>query len=508
MSPEKDEEYTITYKSYQDYFTDLNITKETITTRDLTGSGSENDPYIVHSTRGFLYLSNNNLAGFLNNKFISLNCDVFLNQETFDKEGVPSGGDGVVYSWQPIANAKNITLNGNGKTIYGLHINDETLTHTGLFHRYSTFNLENLNIKNVFNISKSLATVFGTSGKNFSNVNVFSGTIVATEGVANVFSYHVKNAENCKNYIDITAYQYASGMFGTNSNYKETSIKNCINYGSVYSASHVAGFISRVTYPYGYSRVVLENCVNYGDMMSKATTSSNSAGGLIGSVATGEIFVFGCKSYGSVYRAYSRDTAAGFIGNAGGDALTSITFENCLLDIDVSKGNAYLGFLGHNSVEKGVVIKNCSVKLKNCPNGNFGIISGYCGKSFFEVKNLTIETDGENDRTQICLILSASPSKVGYANLEGVCFKSKWAFYSSLFRLKHSGSIWPGEVKAKSLIVETPTGCYYMGSDFSTFAYSWKTGKLSLLQHGANKFYQGKVTEEWLINKGYQKREF
>ena len=47
---------------------------------------------------------------------------------------------------------------------------------------------------------------------------------------------------------------------------------------------------------------------------------------------------------------------------------------------------------------------------------------------------------------------------------------------------------------------------YYYGSDFSGFYVDYKTGRLGLKALSGKGFYQGKVTEEYLISKGYRKK--
>ena len=47
---------------------------------------------------------------------------------------------------------------------------------------------------------------------------------------------------------------------------------------------------------------------------------------------------------------------------------------------------------------------------------------------------------------------------------------------------------------------------YYIGSDFSGMFADFKTGKIGVRTLSANGFYQGKVTEEVLVKKGYTKK--
>ena len=42
---------------------------------------------------------------------------------------------------------------------------------------------------------------------------------------------------------------------------------------------------------------------------------------------------------------------------------------------------------------------------------------------------------------------------------------------------------------------------------FSDFCVDWKTGKIDLVARNGKGFFHTRLDEEWLLNKGYQKRE-
>ena len=56
------------------------------------------------------------------------------------------------------------------------------------------------------------------------------------------------------------------------------------------------------------------------------------------------------------------------------------------------------------------------------------------------------------------------------------------------------------------IVVNQKDNMIYYGSDFSGFYCDWKTGKLGLKALSGKGFYQGTVTEQTLINKGYTKK--
>jgi len=47
----------------------------------------------------------------------------------------------------------------------------------------------------------------------------------------------------------------------------------------------------------------------------------------------------------------------------------------------------------------------------------------------------------------------------------------------------------------------------YYGSNFSGFYVSWRTGKIGLVALDGRGSFQGKIDEEWLRAKGFEKKE-
>ena len=125
-----------TYKSYSDYFVDFDISKATITEKDYTGQGTKSDPFVIRSTRGFLYLTNRTESGiFLGGKYLELGCDVVLNNEVFDKDGNIVEGDGVVYSFETFLIGDSVaSIDGNNHSIVGAYQNRPNASWVQLFY--------------------------------------------------------------------------------------------------------------------------------------------------------------------------------------------------------------------------------------------------------------------------------------------------------------------------------------------------------------------------------------
>ena len=56
------------------------------------------------------------------------------------------------------------------------------------------------------------------------------------------------------------------------------------------------------------------------------------------------------------------------------------------------------------------------------------------------------------------------------------------------------------------IVKNNPSRNFYYGSDFSGFYCDFKTGKIGLKALSGKGFYQGKVTKESLIEKGFVER--
>jgi len=306
-----------TYKTYDDYFTDLNISKETFTAVDYSGTGSKADPYVVRNLKGFLYL----MSQTITSKYIRLDTDIYLNDEIFDSEGKPSGGDGVVYSWGEPKGVINIVLDGNGHSIHGMYLNDITRKRVSLLgyqggSRIAT--IRNLDMRNIYMHGLNNLSAFAYSVSNIENCNTY-GTIKAEEGGCCGFTEVGYNIKNCNNYVNIIQKlsnlggifgQSAGGVIENCNNYgnltslekgfmggllfraltKDITIKDCTNYGKLYSGGNYCGGLIGVVYYYA-NQLIIENCKSYGDMIS----NGQYCGGLIG-LAEGHILVSNCSS--------------------------------------------------------------------------------------------------------------------------------------------------------------------------------------------------------------------
>ena len=556
-----EEEYVVTYKTYDDYFTDLNITKETITEADLSGNGSATNPYIVRSTKGFLWLSKNALA----NKYIELDCDVILNEEKFDENGTPSGGDGRVYQWFPIEYTADMLIDGKEHSISGLFI-DHTITeevervyYCGLF-RAQVDTIKNLIVKDfylstengcyvapfpsvnyVYNcksyggFTKGYHSVSGLIGRLFKEVKYCENhsTVLANEdnslfvgGISGDFNQAgSKNVKFCDNYGTIRGQSRVAGIVGGSYNSViQVAIENCNNYGKVYSSNSVAAGI--LGYMFGESMVKF--CNNYGMIDAYAWQG----GGIVGYSAGGSGIrqILDCNNYGRVANFRDSRRNGGIVGevqrsldivrcndlsnvpaklgdNAGyGIIVGRLTpYKDMIVRIKDCKGacdysSRIIAGCGKDTAKVEVFIENCEVDIKTADR-----IVYNDGNVEYHLKNIKVNFTGE--KYSMSLLNNISTGKVV---IEDMFVNVKCQTATSLDYLIFSSRSKLGTIIVDCLVFDfdingTKKG-YFFGNDFSNYFVDFKTGEIGLKATSGNGFHQGRVTEEYLQNRGFEKK--
>ena len=527
-----------TYKTYDDYFADFNITKETITENDLTGNGSATNPYIVHSTKGFLWLSNYSLSKiWLANKYFQLACDIILNDETFDESGSPSGGDGVIYNWQSITSATEASFNGCNYSIVGLYLKTEETSYRGLFY-CGSMNIVGLKFENVF-IDAKWSSPIGGQNHIIENCEVLSGTIIGADRVGGICSFPliIKNSNNfatvkvtglsaagicaylkqgglleyCENYGTIYGGEkesYISGLCAVS--YENTSIKNCQNYGDLFATNQSAGgILARAL-----KNIYISNCVNYGDIVA-----GRMMGGILGQQDESGITISNCKNFGSI------GNTSLFSGEIAGRVLMSCSIINCsaweggrkpfiggvnteyssanieVVDcMYISKNLTSRSVLIGGTVQKENSLFTLNISVKDCVFDIIGdveivyFVFSYTKINSLEITNTEIKT---NDKR--LYLLYGSTKTLIMKNI--IVSSSNTREY--VFSVMDEGDI---VKQIEGLLFVGATKKHYISDDFSGFYVDYKTGKIGLKALSGKGFYQGKVTEEWLESKGFEKK--
>ncbi len=559
--PENTQETTYTFKAYEDYFIDyFNLPAETytrdettnvvtinyssikrttangetelsyngnvfyvVTSEDLTGTGSSTDPYVVHSTNGFLYLTNNSMSKIsLGSKFLELNCDIILNDETFDEDGNPSGGNGVVYFWKPIERTDYAVINGNLFKISGFYFFNENQNDAYLFGR-STYNcIKNLVFDNVFNKAGNNVALFNRIVE-AENCILLKGCVSGKRTVA-PFVRFVKYIKDCKNnnfinFSNDTNSSYVSGLVSQVD--ANGIIKNCYNYSDVIGGQYVGGIVS---YSH-YDRVSIINSHNFGNI--KATYY---VGGITSAIISGSLNIIDCCNYGSIVVADGSS-----IGGCIGYTTAKLYIENFASfgNIIANEGSGG-GFVGaiykYNQNSADVVIKNSIVEFK----GNTSCVSGFIGSMTHDAK-CTIKDSVFRDHNfvsngvQYLINRVVNETNLNIKNLY-IDIKSQTNSSFYIFKtvksekevnleyiycnincdganLKILNDVVYKNLKTLSLIICGYNNNFYYGSDFSGFYFSWRTGQIGLVALDGRGSFQGAVTEEWLKNRGFEKKE-
>lgn len=208
----------------------------------------ENGTYLITKASELVWFGNLMYEGhsFSENKNnAKLMNDITMNSDVLDENG--NLNTGTFISWTPIGYEElwifyTGTFDGNGYTISGLYVDDNTATNVGLFGCIANGTITKLRIvDSYFNGKENVGAICG---------NIFNGGTIS----------------ECYVEANVAGVKYAGGICGKNSN---GEIKDCFHEGIVNSES--CGGI--VGYNNGGS---VKNCINVGDV--KGTDCDNICG--------------------------------------------------------------------------------------------------------------------------------------------------------------------------------------------------------------------------------------
>ena len=370
------------------------------------------NPYIVRSTRGFLWLTNNALSGVnLASKYIEFDCDIYLNDETFDENGVPRGGDGVVDEWKPISGATYSSWEGNGHIVYNCYINNPEKEYLSFFGGAVITKVNNVIQDGFFISGNRLLNHFGHNIRYISNCISKNGNLINKGGYVSIFVNVSKKIENCKNYSNIISSGWVCGAFFANWDSKAVlTIENCENYGNVTGIRYIGGISGAPS-----AQLTIINCKNYGAITSNETCGGGisaaayagyqnisncenygtisvkdyRAGGII-SFASTRLDISYCKNYGSVS---GNGETGGVIGYVFVYQEPIVNISNCLCQIDVSKskGSLILGTVGYRGHFSTIKLHNIKVIAYNVSRDISAI--GYIYDGDVDISNIEIGVD-------------------------------------------------------------------------------------------------------------------
>lgn len=349
-----------------------------------SGSGTENDPYLILNP-----IQLNQLRNFLKQEdvYFKLMADIDLSEFIEDEYG--SQG------WLPIGTPSspfNGVLDGNGKTISGLSINRPNMNYVGLFGLSRKFTIKNLTIKDaiiqgnenvgllvgclyggiitdcsfsgiikgevyvggcigcsdhddrntpqITNVISSLNIVGGNYtggiigkhlssdfGTNIKSCNLEKSRIVGANYVGGIFGEGAGTISNTFVYSDVIGNDYVGGVSGEGG-----TIDGCGFVGVLQAASHVGGIS-------GYIASTVKNCFAIG----KIQCEGNVAGGIVG-----EINSNGARYGNSINNNYFNGTIIGqeMIGGIIGLVGFHSYIYNCISHASISGSKMVGGIAG------------------------------------------------------------------------------------------------------------------------------------------------------------------
>ncbi len=314
---------------------------------------------------------------------------------------------------------------------------------------------------------------------------------------------------NCENFAD--AKRYSGGIVGysylTALRREELVVENCSNYGDCYESS--AGMIC-----YGYPATI-KSCVNYGNV-TNASGFVDNAYPFLGSVWK----IHDSKNYGSYYADKTNHSLS--IGVM--QATTEVV--DCVFDLSVlnSYGDDSLLYAQCTSGMDNVVFKGIKIKLRTNNFKRYFMFATLRGTESNIIKDIDIEFSGAKEVFLINKIvehveITNLQAKITSNNIyfirenNGALFAENVVIYhnclsnSATNKFIYTNS---GMVNAKGVVWETKfqngeKELCYVGSDFSGIVQDWKTGKFHIKYTSGKGLFQGKVTEEYLLEKGFEK---
>ena len=257
------------------YYSQVDVWDGTSVSESLSGTGTEDDPYLIQSAADFAYF-----ASVINSATVGT---------TQNFEG------------QYIKMTKSVDLN-NSNLMIGSH---------SAWNKYQGFggvlDGNNCSVRNV-NVSPASgsAGLFGciTDKGTLKNLSVY-GSVTGTGIAGGVVAYVRGNVDNVTSYVTVNGAGTVGGIGADVANIASRYISNCTNYGNVTGTGTNVGGIA------GSGGGQFTNCANFG-----AVSGGNYTGGICGT--TKNIGTFsGCNNYATV-------NGANYVGGIAGKCLKTV----------------------------------------------------------------------------------------------------------------------------------------------------------------------------------------
>lgn len=267
-----------------------------------SGSGTENDPYLI-----FNPIQLNQIRGFLNQKvYFKLMSDIDLTE--WINENNPSQG------WQPIGTSSTPfkgVLDGGDHTISGLVINRTTTEYVGFFADLYGATIKNITVNgNVLGSSRT----GGISGKceyasKLTNVT-FNGSVTGNDYVGGLVGETSDNNSfaQCSFNGNLTGEENVGGIVGFGAQGSTTDIVSCFTCGTISGSKYIGGLAGHLN----------RHSISGSGAITSINSSDGYTGGIMGSsdhMSSNDVIsrkVDHCFSVGSIHS--DGDNVGGIIG--------------------------------------------------------------------------------------------------------------------------------------------------------------------------------------------------
>ncbi len=321
-----------------------------------SGSGTENDPFIIKTPEQLAFLAYSvNSGTSYSGKYIKLANDIYLNDTTnWQNWGTTAPAN----SWTAIgtsySNSFRGTFDGQGNEISGIYINTSS-DYQGLFgYVYNGGTVKNVGVTSSY--IKNSGAVGGVVARNNGTVsNCYNtGDVTGTGSYVGGFvGCNYGTVTGCYNTGDVTGSSYyVGGVVGYN---ESTTIENCHNTGTVMGNNNVGGIV-------GYDICGhVKNCYNTGDV----TGTGSDVGGVVGSSSMTPDII-NCFNTGTVM---GDECVGGIVGYAH-FAVTTVGVKKSYNTGNISGSSKVGGVIGRISTD----IPDSQSAVISCYNS--GDISG------------------------------------------------------------------------------------------------------------------------------------
>ena len=372
------------------YYSEVDVWDGTSVSESLSGSGTEEDPYLIQSGADLAYLKSvvDAATAYSENPFSG---QYFKMTKSIDLNGA-NFMIGYHTAWNAYDGFAGI-FDGNNCTIRGLAIEPENgsaalfacVKKGGAIKNLSLYG----SVKGNENVASAVAYLLGTAENITSYVTVsgastLGGVIANAENksseVINCVNYGTvtgtsyiiggitgsggNNVTNCTNWAVITGADVTGGITGTTKN--TGTISGCYNYGTINAGGKSGGIVGQLIKP-------ITGCVNYGDI-----NGTWSLGGIVGYVKEGTVSISDCVNNGNV-----NGTTTGNGGILGlSEAAATVTIDGC-----TNNGNVTASWGG------GGIAGDTRAPISNCINNGSvtgeGQVGGIVGKAYGAVSGCT-----------------------------------------------------------------------------------------------------------------------